>query len=323
MSDTLKGIFLMALATIFFAAMNGLIKTLGSLGMPSMENIFFRALTMVILVFASILVTNLHKNIGLFFNAMKNALRSQKKGGLSKLLIRSLFGAISMSLGFYNFITIPLGIATAFMLSTPLYITLFALFTKNKPRPIVIFATILGFVGILLISDPFEGKIPIANIIVGILSALSGTFAFFTLKSMNGYFKSESIVMWYGIIMTLVGLLGMFALPVIGLHNPLISGFKIPSSYMWILIVFVGISGTLAQWLMTKSYMFTSPAIVSPITYLRIIWSMIIGIFLGDSLPSLYQALGLLLIIVCGVLIALPIIIQDIRDSKNFKKLKS
>ncbi|PAF49352.1 hypothetical protein BKH43_06795 [Helicobacter sp. 13S00401-1] len=322
MSDTLKGVLLMALATIFFAIMNGLIKILGQLNMSSMESIFFRAITMVIIVFIGIVLTNIHKDIFLMFTSLRDALRSKKKGGLSKLLIRSLFGAISMSLGFYNYITIPLGIAVAFLLSTPLYITLFALFTKNKPRPIVIFATILGFLGILLISDPFHGNIPLLNIILGVLGALSGAFAFFTLKSMDGYFKSESIVLWYGIIMSLVGLFGVFILPLFGVHDDLISGLMMPHSTMWLIIIFVGISGTLAQWLMTKSYMFTSPAIVSPITYLRIIWSMIIGIFLGDKLPNLYQSLGLALIIICGVLIALPVLIQDLSDKKNFKKLK-
>ena len=47
-----KGIVLMLLSTIFFSAMNAIIKYLNILGCSSMENVFFRAFFMVLSVWS-------------------------------------------------------------------------------------------------------------------------------------------------------------------------------------------------------------------------------------------------------------------------------
>lgn len=40
------------------------------------------------------------------------------------MLMRGIFGGVAVSIAYYNFATIPLGIATAFLQSTPIFVVL-------------------------------------------------------------------------------------------------------------------------------------------------------------------------------------------------------
>ena len=62
--------------------------------------------------------------------------------------------------------------------------------------------------------------------------------------------------------------------------------------------------GAIGQWFMTKSYMFAPPGIVSPIGYMRIVWSIFFGVMLGDAFPNLLPSLGIALILFSGMLVS-------------------
>ncbi|WP_181566385.1 DMT family transporter [Helicobacter monodelphidis] len=309
-SELAKGIFLMFASTFFFALMNAIVKYLTSLGYSSMENIFFRAFFMVLamwLLFCSIPAVNRLGN----FNFKRPNLYSKKKGGVRKILLRSFFGAISMSLAFYNFATIPLGISTAFLQSMPIFMVIFTFFTKERPNLFSIFATLIGFTGVLLVANPNTSQIPIINAVAGIVGAMSAAFAFMTLRSLKEYYQSGAVVLWYGISMSVVGILGML-LPI-----EKMGGFIMPNFFDLLLFVMAGVIGTIGQWLMTKSYMFAPASVIAPISYMRIVWSLFLGFYLGDAFPNLLTLSGISLIIFSGILIALPSCISEWRRIKN------
>lgn len=292
-----KGILLMLLSTIFFALMNALIKYLNILGYSSMENVFFRAFFMVLSVWSLIAFAPLIRAVAPRFKAPQ--IRAKRKGGFRHILIRGALGGVAVSTHYYNFATIPLGLATAFLQSTPIFIALIALFTRNKPSLFVIFASFVGFVGVLLVANPSASNIPPINALIGIIGAICAAFAFFTIPKLKDFYTSEAVVVWYGITMCAVGGLGML------LDIDKMGGFIMPSVLAWGLFVLCGITGTLGQWLMTKSYMFAPPDIVAPIAYMRIVWSVFLGVMLGDSLPNLLPSLGIALILLSGAMVAI------------------
>ncbi|MGX2971657.1 DMT family transporter [Helicobacter sp. T3_23-1059] len=297
------GIVLMLLSTIFLALMNALLKYLTMLGYSSMENVFFRAFFMVLTLYSIIL----------FFPALsrisprikKPKLQAKQKGGFSSLLMRGLFGGVAVSIAYYNFATIPLGIATAFLQSTPIFVVFLSFFTRSKPSVFALVATIVGFIGVLLVANPEASEIPLFNALIGIIGAIFAAIAFLTIPTLKRFYTSEAVVLWYGIMMCIVGIIGMCV------SIDKMGGFIFPSLFAWILFILTGVVGTIGQWLMTKSYMFASPNVVAPITYMRIVWSVFLGVLLGDSFPNLLPSIGIALILLSGALIGLNAIKKD------------
>ena len=73
---------------------------------------------------------------------------------------------------------------------------------------------------------------------------------------------------------------------------------------MWGFILGLGASATVAQIYMTKAYGVTKAGIVGAVSYANILFSIIIGVMLGDSLPDFWGALGIILVIIGGILVA-------------------
>ena len=291
------GILLMLLSTIFFAVMNAIIKYLNLMGYSSMENVFFRAFFMVVAMWSLVAFAPIIRSIAPRYKAPQ--IRAKKKGGFHHILVRGALGGVAVSACYYNFATIPLGLATAFLQSTPIFVVFISLFTRNKPAGFVIFASVVGFVGVLFVANPSASNIPPLNALIGIVGALCAAFAFLTIPKLRAFYTSQAVVVWYGITMCAVGALGMMT------NIDKMGGFILPSAFAWVLFVLCGITGALGQWLMTKSYMFAPADIVAPVAYMRIVWSVLFGVLLGDSLPNIMPSVGIALILLSGVLIAL------------------
>lgn len=287
----------MLLSTIFFAVMNAIIKYLNLMGYSSMENVFFRAFFMVVAMWSLVAFAPVIRAIAPRYKAPQ--IRAKKKGGFHHILVRGALGGVAVSACYYNFATIPLGLATAFLQSTPIFVVFISLFTRNKPTGFVIFASVVGFVGVLFVANPSASNIPPLNALIGIFGALCAAFAFLTIPKLRAFYTSQAVVVWYGITMCAVGALGMMT------NIDKMGGFILPSAFAWVLFVLCGITGALGQWLMTKSYMFAPADIVAPVAYMRIVWSVLFGVLLGDSLPNIMPSVGIALILLSGVLIAL------------------
>ena len=79
-----------------------------------------------------------------------------------------------------------------------------------------------------------------------------------------------------------------------------------PQGQEWLYITAVGIFATASQLLMTRAYELTKAGIVGTISYSNIVFAVIIGIMLGDPMPDIWTVLGILLVILSGLLVALP-----------------
>lgn len=78
--------------------------------------------------------------------------------------------------------------------------------------------------------------------------------------------------------------------------------FVVPSSKEWLFLICVGIFSSLSQTYMTKAYAVSKAGIVAVISYATIIFSLIIGFFMGDSLPNTLAFMGIFLIIFGGAI---------------------
>lgn len=77
-----------------------------------------------------------------------------------------------------------------------------------------------------------------------------------------------------------------------------------PSGIVWFYVVSLGVLGTLSQYYMTKAYGETKAGIVGAVSYSNIVFAIVVGLFLGDALPSFITTCGIVLIVAAGIMVA-------------------
>ena len=98
-----------------------------------------------------------------------------------------------------------------------------------------------------------------------------------------------------------VKILGLFS----GADLARLAYFNPPSLFGWVLVALLGVSGIYFQIYMTRAYAASRKAgIVAAISYSDILFSMALGIMLGDHLPGPIVLAGIAVVILSGILIA-------------------
>ena len=279
----------MLLASLTFAVMGGAAKVL-SQSLPPLEVTFFRNVFGV-----AIIATALWHN------------PTKSKGGKPLLLIfRGTIGFAALLAYFYDMAHIPLGVAVTYNKTSPLFLAFFAwLFLGEKLPKSAILALIFGFLGIVLIAKP-DGFALSKYDMLGIFSGIGAALAYTSIKELKNYYDTRVIALSF----MLAGTIGPIILMIIaqfiqvdGDFDFILAKFIMPKTIDWIYIVVVGISATISQLLMTKSYSITKAGIAGTITYTQILFAVLIGTILGDKFPDFYTMLGMVLIVIAGLLV--------------------
>ena len=77
-----------------------------------------------------------------------------------------------------------------------------------------------------------------------------------------------------------------------------------PQKTEWLIVLLMGSAALFGQYYVTKAYGADKAGVVSAISYANIVFSVFIGMMLGDAFPDLVSLLGILCIISSGVLIS-------------------
>jgi len=81
--------------------------------------------------------------------------------------------------------------------------------------------------------------------------------------------------------------------------------WKWPVGKEWFIVLFMGLAALFGQYFVTKAYSSDKAGIVSVFGYSNIIYSVFIGMLLGDAFPDLMSWAGISCIIISGVIISL------------------
>ena len=286
-----RGIVFMFIASIASAFMGGFVKVI-SQTLPSVEVVFFRnvlGLIFVLISFYSIPLV-------------------QKGGKPWLLLFRGLMGFMALLSFFYLMAHIPLGEAVTYNATFPLFIALFALlFLKESVHKAVVVAIILGFTGIIFIAQP-QGMALDRYMLLGLFSGMATALSYTSVRELRQFYDLRMIMLSFMGVGTVLPLVFMVITPSLSLSNDwdlMFSNFKMPSGIEWGYLLAMGIFATLSQWFITKAYELTKAGIVGVISYSNILFSLIVGITLGDDIPNMLTFLGIGLVIGSGVLVVL------------------
>jgi drug/metabolite transporter (DMT)-like permease len=278
----------MLISSLLFAFTGGFAKELSNY-MSSIEVVFFRNVTGVILILLAI---------------YKSPLK-QKGGRPFLLFIRGFVGFSALLMYFYNIANIPLAEAITFSKLSPIFTALFSfLLLKEGLSKVGWTGVFTGFFGVLFITG-FDPTTLEKTDWLGILSGVGAGLAYTSIRELRKYYDNRMIVLSF----MSVGTLGPLILLVIGefyTHPSLdwaVAQFVMPTGFSWVLIAGLGLSATFMQIYLTKAYSLAKGGIVGTIGYSNIIFSIIIGMMLGDAFPSLDVLIGIGFIVLSGYLV--------------------
>jgi len=282
----------MLLASLSFAAMGGFAKVISQV-LPPVEVTFFRNIFGVILVGIAIYKVPLNQTGGKPF----------------LLLFRGFMGFSALLAYFYIMAHIPLGEAVTYNKTSPIFVAVFAyLFLNEKLGKSAMLAIVIGFIGIVLVAQPQGGTFDKYDIL-GIFSGIGAALAYTSIRELRNYYDTRAIVMSFMGVGSVAPLLLMLITPYVNVSEDfdwMFATFVMPQGVEWGYVAAVGIFATISQLLMTKAYELTKAGIVGTISYSNILFAVMIGVMLGDPIPDIWTTLGIILVIMSGLLVALP-----------------
>jgi drug/metabolite transporter (DMT)-like permease len=279
----------MLLASFLFAGMGAFVKILSD-SMSSVEIVFFRNVIGLVIILVSIYKSPLN----------------QVGGKPFLLFLRGFVGFLALLMYFYNIATIPLAEAITFSKTSPIFTAIFAyIFIKEKLSFQAWIGVFVGFIGIMFITG-FDGTNLSKSDWLGILSGVGAGLAYTSIRELKNYYDTRAIVFSF----MFIGTIGPIIIMILAefyqsdTFDFILAPFTMPTTKDIFFIICMGVLATISQLSMTKAYSLAKGGIVGTIGYSIIIFSIILGMLLGDAFPSFFILTGIALIIFSGFLVS-------------------
>lgn len=212
--------------------------------------------------------------------------------------IRNASGVTAMWMGFYGMTHLPLGMSTTLNYTSPLFIAIALLYTGYysgilREQWLRFGAIVLGFIGVLLIFNPFgETDWNRFAMLIGLCGGAFGALAYLTVRNLGQLGEPEwRTVMLFSVSVILSGVVGVAVL-----------GFSPHYSLYSILVLAgVGIFGMIAQLCMTRAFGHGHATLSATLQYTTIIFATIWGEVIWRERIDLMGFLGMVLVIVAGL----------------------
>ena len=236
-------------------------------------------------------------------------------------IIRVVLHFLAFSFYFVSLTYLTLAVATALYFSTPFFMSIFArIFLKEHigyKRWLSIF---LGFVGVYIILNPnfndFDYK-TLLPLLCALFYSLSMTITKITSDKDDTYTQ-----LFYFYLITI--LLCSFLFLILGSgqfdnFSDLTVKFIFREWFSdinntWKFILMIGFLATIAFTCVFKAYSSYSTSVTSIFEYSLIVWSIVIGFFLFNDIPTLRTITGCIIIILAGMFIFFR---EEIREQKT------
>lgn len=206
---------------------------------------------------------------------------------------RGIAGAVGMMAGFYAVVHMSLAEATAITFTSPLFVVLLAgLFlgeTVDRNRWL---ATIVGFLGVILLIQPDTGIIELVAV-VALIGALAIAAVKLMLRSLAKQEQALTILLYTSVIMTLVTAV------------PAWLTWKAPTLAELSLLLVIGILANLGQYCMIRGYRLHEASKLAPLEYSRLIFAILFGAYVFAEAPAASTLTGAALIILGSLYVAL------------------
>ncbi len=227
-----------------------------------------------------------------FFIIPRERLRNfykTKRPGLH--LLRCSSGLIALVSIFIALRELPLATVVSISFAAPIFTTIFSIFLLSEKVGIFRWlAVIVGFVGILIITEPGISELNIYYIFP-IIFCLGLSYVAITIRQLSSTEPVWLISFYFSLSITI---LSFFSIP---------QGWVMPSLDHLVLLSLVGIFGGVANLWLSQSYKYSEVSLVTPLKYLALVFAIIFGYFIWDEIPTIKTLVGAFLVIISTLII--------------------
>lgn len=222
--------------------------------------------------------------------------RSLKTPCLMSHLKRSGAGTFALALWLYSLVYLPLSTGTTLNYTSPLFMAAIlsaGALIKGQSVPYkLVAACIFGFTGVVQVLQPEVRADYFWPALLGLTSGLFSAIAYIQIKELGQMHEPEWRIVFYFSLFNLVfGWLGHMLLEPADVYTARSIG----------LIFVVGLSATLAQVAMTKSYGSGNLLLSSILSFSGIVFACFLGVVLFDDAVRIETYVGIAIIIAAGV----------------------
>ncbi len=250
------GIFWMCISAFGSSSMNGIVRE-ATTGMHAFEVAFFRN------VFGLLALAPMMLKAGL-----RATLRTQK---FHLHAARGLLNAVAMLSFFYAVTITPLATIAALAFTAPLFAALLAIpFLGERPGWRRWAGLVTGFAGALLIIRPGFTDVGLGVLLI-LVSSMVWSGALIIIKILARTETSLTITTYAGLFLTpITGFAAWFF-------------WTWPDATGWLMLVAIGIFGSLTQWSVAQAFHEADATVVLPFDFTKLIWASAIGyVFFGE-----------------------------------------
>lgn len=277
-SSNLQGALWMLLSAVTFSVMTTLIKFLGDDYPAALQTFYRQAAAFVVLL--PLIVRH------------RGAAFATHRPGI--MIFRAGAGTLGMILSFYAFQKMPLADANALSFTRTLWLVPLAAFVvKEQVGPLRVAASIVGFLGVLLMLRPTMG----ASFAVGLpaLAMLAASFLFaFTVTGMKVLTRDHSTM----VILCWSAVLGL----VLAIPGGILT-WRWPTPVDFALLCAMGAIATLNQACYIKGMQLGDAAAMAPIDYTRLVFTAAIGFVLFSEVPTGWTLAGAAVVVAATLFI--------------------
>ncbi len=249
----------MTAACAFFALMNVCVRLAHESGLDTMQVVFFRNLFALATMLPWLIATNFQ------------GLRTRRFGAHAR---RAILGLTAMMLWFSSVALLPLAEATALNFTFPLFGTILAaLILKERVRVRRWSATIIGFLGVLIILQPWDASLAWVSFLP-IAAAFFMAFSAITVKQLSSTESAGTVVFYMNLIMTPISFV------------PALFVWQWPGWEIWLALIALGSFAAISHIALTRAYSLVEASFLQPLDYLRLPMIAILAYLLFGEVPS-------------------------------------
>jgi drug/metabolite transporter (DMT)-like permease len=278
-----RGALWMLASALTFTVMTTLVKYLGE-GYGASVQAFYRGLAGVIFL------------LPIIARDPKGSFRTTRPG---ILIFRALAGTLGLILAFYSYQEMPLAEANALSFTRTLWVVpLAALVLGEKVGPVRIGATLVGFIGVLVMLRPSGDMLVSWPALAALASAALFAMTVTGMKLMTRDHSATVLIVWSAVFGAVL------ALP------PALFEWRWPSLVDFALLCAMGGLGLITQTCYIRGMALGDAAAMAPLDYTRLIFAVIVGLVFFSEVPNSVTMLG------AGIVIASTLYIT-IREARQ------
>ncbi len=206
-------------------------------------------------------------------------------------LSRCFFGLLALLSIFTALRNLPLATVVSISFAAPIFTTIFSIFfLKEKVGYFRWLAVLIGFIGILIISEPGLSSLNIYYIFP-VIFVLGMSYVAISIRQLSSTEPVWLISLFFSATITIAGLA---TIPF---------GWLLPDFKDLVLLSMIGLFGGMANLWLSQSYKFSEVSLVTPLKYLALVFAIIFGFLIWDEIPSNKTLIGAILVIASSVII--------------------